>query len=48
MTAEEIKNSTFKLFNPLLLFSACCVSFNHGANDISHCVGIFLIFKILS
>lgn len=30
---------TGKIFKPLLIISACCVSFTHGSNDVSNCVG---------
>ncbi|KRX05343.1 hypothetical protein PPERSA_00644 [Pseudocohnilembus persalinus] len=38
-TIEVQQQKASQLFNPLLLFSACCVAFNHGANDVSHCIG---------
>ncbi|KRX10125.1 hypothetical protein PPERSA_08528 [Pseudocohnilembus persalinus] len=45
--SEEIEKDTFiqldiksqNIFRPLLIISACCVSFTHGANDIGNCIG---------
>jgi sodium-dependent phosphate transporter len=40
-SAEEFAPRTEQVYKYLQVFSACCVSFAHGANDVANSVGPF-------